>query len=200
MPTDTKLKKEIELNILKYHLNPHFLYNYLNNLYSLSLSKSDKTPEMILLFSEVIRYINLSPTKPYVLLKEEIKIIKKLITLFKVKFSKAVDITINIDNPKTAYEIEPMLLLPLVYNALIFSNVREDEGFILINIINTENKFSFNIKYSHSKEPEQVSFDFDSTLIFENIKKRLFLKYENKANIYHEEQEYLSEFMIIITK
>jgi LytS/YehU family sensor histidine kinase len=200
MPTDTKLKKEIELNILKYHLNPHFLYNYLNNLYSLSLSKSDKTPEMILLFSEVIRYINLSPTKPYVLLKEEIKIIKKLITLFKVKFSKAVDITIDIDNPKTAYEIEPMLLLPLVYNALIFSNVREDEGFILINITNTENKFSFNIQFSHSKEPEQVSFDFDSTLIFENIKKRLFLKYKNKANIYHEEQEYLSEFTIIITK
>ncbi len=200
MLTETNLKKDIELNILKYHLNPHFLYNYLNNLYSLALSKPDKTPEMILLFSEVMRYINISPTKTYVLLKDEIKIIKNLISLFKVKFSKAVDIVIDIENNNPIFEIEPMLLIPLVYGALIFSDIREDAGFIKIVITNIENKFCFSTQYSHSKNVEFISFDFNSTLILENIKKRLSLKYGNNANILYDKKEYLSAYIITIIK
>jgi len=107
---------------------------------------------------------------------------------------------IDIENNNPIFEIEPMLLIPLVYGALIFSDIREDAGFIKIVITNIENKFCFSTQYSHSKNVEFISFDFNSTLILENIKKRLSLKYGNNANILYDKKEYLSAYIITIIK
>jgi two-component system LytT family sensor kinase len=200
MLIDNNLQKELEVNIIKYHMNPHFLNNFLNNLYSLALSKSDKTPETILLFSEVIRYINISSTMQKVSIENEINIIKKIINLFLIKFSKEVDIKINFEKKSIITEIEPMILIPLVYNALIFSDITETQGFININTSYDNNKFIFQIQFSHFFNEVSSNFDYNADITLENIKKILSLKYGNKANIFVHNKDYITNYVLNIYK
>jgi two-component system LytT family sensor kinase len=200
MLVDTKLRKEVEINILKYHLNPHFLYNFLNNLYSLALSKSEKTPDTILMFSEVIQYINISSTKRFVTINNEISIIKKIIKIFFIKFSEEVDLILDIEKNTFHEEIEPMILIPLVYNSLIFSDIREKHGFISVKSSTKENIITFEVQFSHSLKIESKCFDYNAEIILENIQKRLSLKYGNKANIFVQDNDYLTVYVLNIYK
>lgn len=200
MLIDNNLQKEIEVNIIKYHLNPHFLYNFLNNLYSLALSNSEKTPETILIFAEVIRYINTSSSKRKVSIGNEINIIKKIINIFLIKFSKEVDIKLNLEKNANHIEIEPMILIPLVYNALIFSDITENQGFININTSLDTNKFSFKVQFSHLFNEVSCNFDYNADITLENIQKILSLKYGNKASIFVHNKDYITEYVLNIYK
>lgn len=196
----TKLQKEVEVNILKYHLNPHFLYNFLNNLYSMALSKSEKTPDTILMFSHVMQYINISSVKQFVTINNEISIIKKLIKIFLIKFSEEVDIKLNLEKNISQTVIEPMILIPLVYNSLIFSDIRENHGFISIKSAVKDNIITFEVRFSHSLITESKCFDYNAEIILENIQKRLSLKYGNKANIIVHNEDYLTVYVLNIQK
>jgi two-component system LytT family sensor kinase len=200
MLVNTKLQKEVEVNILKYHLNPHFLYNFLNNLYSMALSKSEKTPDTILMFSQVLQYINISSAKQFVSLNNEISIIKKIIKIFLIKFSKEINIELNIEKNISQTVIEPMILIPLVYNSLIFSDIRENHGFISIKSDEKDNIITFEVRFSHSLNTESNCFDYNADEILKNIQKRLSLKYGNKANIFIQNEDYLTVYVLNIQK
>lgn len=200
MLIDNNLQKELEINIIKYHLNPHFLYNFLNNIYSLALSNSEKTPETILIFSEVIRYINTSSLKQKVNIENEINIIKKIIKIYLIKFSKDVDIKLHFDQNDSQTEIEPMILIPLVYNALIFSDINETQGFININTSTETDKFSFQVQFSHLFNEVTISFDYNADITLENIQKILTLKYGNKASIFIHNKDYITDYVLNIYK
>lgn len=200
MLVNTKLQKEVEVNILKYHLNPHFLYNFLNNLYSMALSKSEKTPDTILMFSEVMKYINISSAKQFVTINNEISIIKKIIKIFLIKFSKEVDIKLIFEKNASHMEIEPMILIPLVYNSLIFSDIRENHGFISVKSSVKDNIIIFEVRFSHSLNTESKCFDYNAEIILENIQKRLSLKYGDKANIIVQKDDYFTVYVLNIQK
>ncbi len=113
----TKLK-EVELQSLKSQFHPHFLFNTLNNLYSLSLKKSDEAPEMILKLSELLDYSLHSSEKNKVSLAEEIGFLKNYIDLALMRFSNGLEISFkkNIESPQ--YQLSPLLLIPFVENAI----------------------------------------------------------------------------------
>ena len=88
MPRKKKLQKEMELTYLKEQVNPHFLFNSLNSIYSLSRQQSPETPDLVMQLSELMRYQLESSKKDTVLLKEELEFIENYLLLEEKRLSK----------------------------------------------------------------------------------------------------------------
>ena len=112
----SKEKSDAELKLLKTQINPHFLFNTLNNIYGLSLKKSEDTPEIILKLSKIMRYNIFDSAKDKVSILKEIENIQDFIDIQKIRH-KAVNVVFNhfIDN--CSQEISPLILLHFVENA-----------------------------------------------------------------------------------
>ena len=109
-------KKTSELKALKNQLNPHFLFNTLNNLYVLTLEKSDEAPEVINKLSEILDYILFRCKDQFVALDNEIKLLDNYIALEKLRYGKRLNINFQ-HNDFSGVNIAPLLLLTFVENA-----------------------------------------------------------------------------------
>ena len=110
-------KQEAELNFLKSQTNPHFLFNTLNNIYSLSREKSDLAPESILRLSKILRYMLYEAGGPYIAIEQDLKIIGDYIALEKLRYDDSLHINFNYDVEDMRQALPPLLLMPLVENA-----------------------------------------------------------------------------------
>jgi two-component system LytT family sensor kinase len=110
-------KQEAELNYLKSQTNPHFLFNTLNNIYSLARDKSDLTPESILRLSKILRYMLYETGGDYISIEQEIKIIIDYISLEKLRYDESLIVNFNYDIEDMKQALPPLLLMPLVENA-----------------------------------------------------------------------------------
>lgn len=110
-------KQEAELNYLKSQTNPHFLFNTLNNIYSLTRDKSDRAPESILRLSQILRYMLYETGGAYIGIEQEIKIISDYIELEKLRYDDALLVNFYYDIEDMRQSIPPLLLVPLVENA-----------------------------------------------------------------------------------
>ncbi|MBL4604685.1 MAG: sensor histidine kinase [Flavobacteriaceae bacterium] len=109
-------KKTTELAVLKHQLNPHFLFNTLNNLYALSIKKSDEAPEVIAKLSEMLDYMLYGCNEKYVALHKEMELIENYLALEKVRYGKRVIIEFN-KNVEKDVKIAPLILLTFIENA-----------------------------------------------------------------------------------
>ncbi len=115
---ETELKlKEAELKLLKAQIHPHFLFNTLNNLYGLTLEKSDEAPDLVLRLSEILDYILYRCNEKQVLLLEEINNLVNYIEIEKVRYSDKLNLELNFPNISENLKIAPLILLPFVENA-----------------------------------------------------------------------------------
>jgi len=110
-------KQEAELNYLKSQTNPHFLFNTLNNIYSLARDKSDLAPESILRLSKILRFMLYETGGEYISIEKELKIISDYIALEKLRYDESLNINFNYDIEDMKQSIPPLLLIPLVENA-----------------------------------------------------------------------------------
>jgi LytS/YehU family sensor histidine kinase len=110
-------KLEAELNTLKAQINPHFLFNSLNNIYSLALVNSKKTPEMILKLSDLMRYVLYESRENFIPLKKEIGFIKNFIELQRIRLSEKTDIGFECTGDANDRLIIPLIFEPFVDNA-----------------------------------------------------------------------------------
>jgi two-component system LytT family sensor kinase len=110
-------KQEAELNYLKSQTNPHFLFNTLNNIYSLARDKSDQAPESVLRLSKILRFMLYETSGEYIAIEEELKIISDYIALEKLRYDESLRINFNYDVEDMKQAIPPLLLVPLVENA-----------------------------------------------------------------------------------
>lgn len=110
-------KQEAELNYLKSQTNPHFLFNTLNNIYSLALDKSDLAPESILRLSKILRFMLYETGGAYIAIEQELKIITDYIALEKLRYDDSLHINFNHDIEDMKQALPPLLLIPLVENA-----------------------------------------------------------------------------------
>jgi sensor histidine kinase YesM len=110
-------KQQAELNYLKSQTNPHFLFNTLNNIYSLARDKSDLAPEMILRLSKILRFMLYEAGGPYIAIEQELKIIGDYISLEKLRYDDSLRINFNYDVEDMKQAMPPLLLIPLVENA-----------------------------------------------------------------------------------
>ncbi|HVV53809.1 MAG TPA: histidine kinase [Mucilaginibacter sp.] len=136
-----KEKAETELKLLKTQLNPHFLFNTLNNIYSLSLSSSPATSGSIARLADILDHILYRCNEQYVPLKAEISLIKNYIELEKLRYDKRLTVNFNADVEKEI-DIAPLILLSLVENAFKHG-ASDDTGAPVIGIDLKANEKSF---------------------------------------------------------
>ncbi|WP_394748094.1 sensor histidine kinase [Spongiimicrobium salis] len=168
-------KKTAELAALKNQLNPHFLFNTLNNLYALALKKSDDTTKVIQKLSNILDYILYGCNEPFVSLDKEIALIENYLSLEKIRYQDRVRISFSKD--VTGQEkIAPLLLLTFVENAFKHGVTNEiSQAHININIAKQRGVLTFKVENSKPAVPE--STNNRESIGLKNIKKQLELLY-----------------------
>ena len=137
-----------ELNSLKAQLNPHFLFNTLNNIYGMNQIDSEKGSEMIMELSEVMRYHLEFSKEGKVKLADEIQLLQSYIKLEKLRLRKTCDVQINFNEADGTTMISPLLFIPFVENAFKHGTHPTKECFIHIDLKTTKEKLLFTIKNS----------------------------------------------------
>jgi two-component system LytT family sensor kinase len=142
-------KKEAELNYLRSQTNPHFLFNTLNNIYSLSRDKSDMAPESILRLSKILRFMLYETGGNYIGIEQEVKIIEDYIELEKLRYDETLRVDFKFDVEDKKQAIPPLLLMPLVENAFKHG-VSETRGqpFVDILLLIHDKRLTFVVKNS----------------------------------------------------
>jgi hypothetical protein len=110
-------KQRAELNYLKSQTNPHFLFNTLNNIYSLARIKSDQAPESIMRLSKILRYMLYEAGGEYIAIEQELKIVGDYISLEKLRYDDELRVNFNYNVEDMKQSLPPLLLMPLVENA-----------------------------------------------------------------------------------
>jgi len=180
---------QTELALLKSQVNPHFFFNTLNNLYALSLDKSDQVPEVILKISDLMRYVLDSSKQKTVPLSDEVRFLESYLALEKLRLSGNTDVRMTVDGNLNGKHIAPMLLAPFIENGFKHGiNKSVKGGYIHIDLKMNENDLSFTIENSKSRsaDPDQ---DDSSKLGLRNVKRRLELLYPDTHELSSREDE-----------
>lgn len=139
-------KNKAELLSLKYQLQPHFLFNILNNIYSMAILKSDETPDSILKLSNVMRYVVDKSSKDLVSLGEEIAYLVDYISLQLVRTDESLDFNFYKKIENQQLQIAPMILVNFVENAFKYGFNPEEQSKIEVSITTHENILHFIVK------------------------------------------------------
>ncbi|OEK00139.1 hypothetical protein BFP97_00790 [Roseivirga sp. 4D4] len=174
-----KEKLSIELNSLKSQVNPHFLFNSLNSIYSLALSKSEQTAETVLELSNLLRYMLYEVGDDKVELSKELEMLENYIELQKLRSDQSTKVTFNISGDPSDKHIAPLLFFPLVENSFKHGvKGVSDDGFITIDLELNEG-IQLNIKNNKGLVDDMEKGKYGG-IGLENVKRRLALIYPNK--------------------
>ncbi len=187
-------KINAELSFLKMQLNPHFLFNTLNSIYSLANKKSDDTPEAIITLSELMRYMIYETNKEFVTLQNEIDYIKNFISLQNLRLKDSSGVRFNVRG-KLDYNIEPLLLISFIENAFKYGTDYTGKTNINIEIKVEDDILSLKASnYISLKEKNNLS----SGIGIENIKNRLNILYPNSHTLNIEESDKLFKVELLL--
>jgi LytS/YehU family sensor histidine kinase len=172
-----------ELKALKAQVNPHFLFNSLNNIYSLSLKKSDSAPEVILKLSNVLRYMIYESNEQVVDLEKEIDFIKNYIDLQKLRAKNPETVKLNIIGTIKDQKIAPLILIVFIENAFKHG-VKGDtvNQYIIIDIEVEDGYVHFVSKNNIGSIDETENSEYKG-LGLENVKRRLELVYHENYTL-----------------
>jgi LytS/YehU family sensor histidine kinase len=149
-------KQEAELNYLKSQTNPHFLFNTLNNIYSLARDKSDLAPESILRLSKILRFMLYEAGGAYIAIEQELKIMSDYIALEKLRYDESLHINFNYDIEDMKQALPPLLLLPLVENAFKHGvSETRNQPFVDIHLSVNKRQLAFFVRNSTDALPEE---------------------------------------------
>ncbi len=179
-----------ELKALRAQVNPHFLFNSLNTIYSEALDKSDKTPELILKLSNMLRYAVENQQNELVLIQDEIEYLKNFVELHSERLNEPSKITFLIEGELTSQKIAPMLLINFIENCFKHADLTTDDSFISIHLNIQNQNLTMTCKNTFFRD-HQTSNARGSGL--DNAKKRLTLLYPDQhklkistsGNVYH---------------
>lgn len=160
-------KDQLYLALLKSKLNPHFLLNTLNNIYSKSFNPSENTSESILQLSRLLQYVIYDTNKEKITLMQEFSSIKSLIGLYQLKYHNALEIDFEIDDEEILelIEIPPSVCLTLLENALKHSAAGvEADSFIKVKYEILDREFIFEIRNSVPKNKNLIENANDNGL------------------------------------
>jgi len=175
--------KEAELQLLKGQLNPHFLFNTLNNLYGLSVIKSDKLPNLMLKLSDLLRYSLYETKEILVPLENEIKYLENYISLEKIRLEDKTEIQFEKTGDFADKKIAPMLLIVFVENAFKHLDITNKNSKVIVEINSVNKQLIFNCKNTFDVNANQNLEKGKSGIGLQNAKKRLDLIYPNKHQL-----------------
>ncbi|TDG35334.1 hypothetical protein EZJ43_13580 [Pedobacter changchengzhani] len=189
-------RREMELQFLKSQLNPHFLFNSLNNIYSLAYQKSDKTADAIMKLSEIMRYMIYESNTPTVSLSKEVDYLTSYIELQKIRFKDGAFVELTIQGEIDDQQIVPLMLISFVENAFKHGVINDPKEPIKISII--ANKKILNFSVINKKNNQNK--DAQGGVGLPNVERRLQLIYPDryKLNVVNSATHYTCELMIDI--
>ena len=175
--------KESELQFLKSQINPHFLFNNLNNMYSHAIEQSPKTPSIILELSSVLRYMLYDCKENFVALRKEIEHLKNFTQLNELQIEDRGEVTFQSEQIPTGFLIAPLILTVFIENAFKHSTASQSEDiFIDIKINVTPNgELDFECKNSYLADTNTEKLT--NGIGLQNVKKRLKLLYPDAHNL-----------------
>ncbi len=176
-----KEKLVTELSFLKSQINPHFLFNTLNNIYSLALIKSDATAGAVLKLSSIMRYVLDETKHDWVPLEKEIEFLNHYIDLQKVRLTEKMSIKFLVSGEIEDEQIAPLILIPFVENAFKYGVSTKEPAEIFLDLKAHDSKISFYVK---NKIFKSENGNNDNTSIgLKNTKRRLELLYPEKYTL-----------------
>jgi LytS/YehU family sensor histidine kinase len=186
---------EMELSVLKSQINPHFLFNVLNSIYSLSLQRSERTSEVVMRLSEILRYMLYEAKHEFVLLKKEIQMVRDYVDIETMRLSKEQELNFYCDDYIPACQIAPLLLIPFVENAIKHgTNSMAKGAYVLIGIKVEDNTLFFSCKNNYKPLPKIK----DGGLGLDNVRKRLQLLYPGKYSLGIKKENNIFEVLLNI--
>lgn len=191
-------KLNIELRLLRNQLNPHFLFNTLNNIYALTRKKSDQAPETVMKLSELLDFMLYRSNTDTISLSEEIAFLEDYISLEKIRYSERLHLNFQKNVSNATLPITPFLLLPLVENAFKHgaSESRFEAG---IDIVLKEANGIIEFSIENDFETLQKTNNIKDKLGLQNVKRRLELLYKEYTFSTTEEGNRFKVLIIINT-
>jgi two-component sensor histidine kinase len=185
-----------ELAFLKSQINPHFLFNSLNSIYSLAYQKSDTTPEAILKLSEIMRYMLYESNDSKVDLSKELQYLRNYIDLQKIRFGNKAFVDFKITGEVGNQQIVPLLLIAFIENAFKHG-VANDPSMPIRLIINLDGA---NLHFYTENKKHMNNRDIEGGIGLQNVRRRLELLYPGKykLDIADKADTYICELSLVL--
>jgi two-component system, LytTR family, sensor kinase len=189
--------KASELALLRSQINPHFLFNTLNNIYSLVYKKSDEAPEALMKMSSIMRYMLYESKSDHILLDKEIEYLQGFIELEKLRLHQKDFVEMTIAGTIEGRSIAPMMLIPFVENAFKHGNKNCPPPGIKINFFIDPQWMQFEISNCVRKNSD-AHLDPVSGIGIQNIRRRLEILYPSKHKLEISRTDDLFTVLLII--
>jgi two-component system, LytTR family, sensor kinase len=189
-------KAQAELSFLKAQINPHFLFNTLNNIYSLAIAKNERTADSIMKLSNIMRYVTDDVSQHFVPLQQEVDCLNDFIELQRLRLSKKVTVDFSVKGKLENKTIIPLLLITFVENVFKYGISNHENATIIIQLAADERSITF---YCHNKIFKPAGASQRTGIGIANAKKRLEHLYPNKhlLNITNENGFFTVELIIL---
>jgi two-component system, LytTR family, sensor kinase len=171
-----------ELAFLKSQINPHFLFNTLNNICSLARKKSDDTEPAIIKLSQIMRYMLTDSRQDKVGLEEEVEYLNNFIELQKIRTGDKVEVGFSIKGNISRIQLEPLLLIPFVENAFKHGVSYTEKSKIDIELIIDSSELIFKVENSKAPVKDGINLE-ESGIGLKNVRRRLELLYPGKHQL-----------------
>jgi two-component system, LytTR family, sensor kinase len=191
-----KEKLQTELSFLKSQIQPHFFFNTLNNLYALTIKKSDLAPEMLLKLSDLMSYGLYEADASYVPLEKELDHIQNYIELESLRLGSRFKVKFNIVGDIEGSRIPPLLFLPFIENCFKHAALREDGQAIKIDLV--IEKQTLTLRTSNPFVASKKMFDKKGGLGLKNVHRRLQLLYGSEYVVESSESDQHYNVMVRI--
>lgn len=185
-------QSQSELQLLQSQLSPHFLFNTLNNIYGISLSRHEKVPPLLLKLSELLRYSVYDARELFVPLVSELAYMQNYIEFEKIRVGEKLVLTTEIETQLSPQiRIAPLLLIVFIENAFKHAkNTTDEEIRIDIQLKTWSNTILFSVKNSNNKGQQQSAIlNAHSGFGLESVHKRLALLYPNAHELSIQDDE-----------
>jgi hypothetical protein len=141
-----RARTEAELSYLKAQINPHFLFNTLNSIYSLAIIRSEKTPTAVQKLSDMMRYVTTEAHNDSVPLAKEIAYIVNYVDLQRIRLGETVRIEFSVEGEPGSKKIAPLVLIPFVENAFKYGVNPEEDSYVQIRIAISGSKLTMTVQ------------------------------------------------------
>lgn len=159
-------KATAELSFLKAQINPHFLFNTLNNIYTQSVINSEHTSESIMKLSNIMRYVTDDVTQDFVMMKDEIDCVRDYIELQRLRLGADAEINFNVQGKPDGKKIAPLIFMTFIENAFKYGVTKKEKTVININLSIDEDKIDFTCQnkiYQHKTNLERTGIGIVNT-------------------------------------
>lgn len=174
-------KVQAELSYLKLQINPHFLFNTLNNIYSLASIQSNKTPEAVLKLSDIMRYVTQDAQADWVTVRQEIQYLRSYIELQQMRSNDKLQLTFEANDDVSSQKIAPLLLISFVENAFKYGLSSHENSTIIIKV-REENKV-LHLFVQNNIFKKEATGATNGNIGISNTKRRLELLYPGKHTL-----------------